>query len=83
MSGAEKIEDLMAAYQNGERKAVQGPLDYLQALALVQTNRNLKSVLKDMIDANNIDPNAAPVPVARRAAVHYAACAVLAEAALL
>lgn len=75
-----KIEKLMEEYQNGLRKAVEGPLDYLDALALVQTNRNLMDALKAMIDTNNIAPDRAPVPLATRAAAHYNACKVLAQA---
>lgn len=75
-----KIPALMEAYQNGERKPVLGPLDYLQALSLVQMNRRLMSSLAELVRVNQIAPDGTQQPVAVRAKAHYEACAVLAQA---
>lgn len=78
-----KIEEVMQAYQHGERAPVSGPLDYLQALALLQMNRKLRAALRDVIDARTPDENGQPRPLPTQAKAHYLACSVLAEAELL
>jgi len=78
-----KICQLMEDYQNGDREPVSGPLDYLQALALVQMNRKLQEALKDVIDARTPDENGKVKTLSEQAKAHYFACSVLAEAELL
>jgi hypothetical protein len=75
-----KIGDLMDQYQNGERKAVEGPLDFLQALALVQMYRRLIDTLQEMDNANLFELRDKILPDAKKLSMHYTVCKLLVEA---
>lgn len=64
---------ILQAYRHGERKPVEGPLTYVEALAMVNLNERMLTALKDLVD----------VPGTRalqaRALAHYNAVTLIAE----
>jgi hypothetical protein len=65
---------ILAAYREGERKPVEGPLTYAEALELAQTRDRLLDALKEVLE---MLPR--PVPRDQRSAF-LNACATAAEA---